>query len=85
VAIVVCADGKYLPAAYVLCLSLAQDQSERYDVYLLTEAGPHLDPLPRDLPFTIQMPDFVDRLPDIPGLVNELGPFTFLRLFVGDF
>lgn len=83
-AVVVCADRKFFPAAYLLCVSLMREQPERHDVYLLTEPGPHLDRVPADVSFRIQTPNFIGRLPNVPGLLDRLGPFTFLRLFVAD-
>jgi lipopolysaccharide biosynthesis glycosyltransferase len=83
-AVVLCADRKYFAPAYVVCMSLVRDQPERHDIYLLTEAGPHLDRVPQDVPFNILTPDFIGRLPNIPELFDRLTPFTYLRLFVAD-
>jgi hypothetical protein len=81
-AIVLCADHRYFPPAYVVCLALAQKWPSRADVYLLTEPGPHLDRMPADTPFKIGTPDFVGRLPGFPDAMKTLGPFACLRLFL---
>jgi lipopolysaccharide biosynthesis glycosyltransferase len=81
-AIVLCADRKYFAPAYVVCMSLMEDQPEPRDVYLLTETGPHLDLVPRDVPFNILTPDFVNRLPNVPELWSSLTPFQFLRMLL---
>ena len=83
-AIVLCADRKYFPPAYALCLDLARRQPERHDVFILTEAGPHLDRVPHDVPFNILTPDFISRLPNIPGTFDRLTPFGCLRVLVAD-
>jgi lipopolysaccharide biosynthesis glycosyltransferase len=83
-AVALCADRKYFAPAYVACMSLTRDQPARPDVYLLTEAGPHLDRVPHDVPFNILTPDFIGRLPNVPQLWRPLSSFAFLRLFLPD-
>lgn len=68
--------------AYALCLSLTRHQPEQYDIYLLTEDGPHLQKVPGDVPFNILTPEFAGRLPNISELFRILTTFSFLRLFL---
>jgi len=82
-AVVLCADEKYFAPGYAVCLQLAQNRSANYDIYLLTEPGPHLDRLPHDLPFRVLTPSF-DRLPNIPALYRHVPRFSYLRLFISD-
>jgi lipopolysaccharide biosynthesis glycosyltransferase len=82
-AVAVCADRRYFPMAYVLCLQLAESQPRQYDIYLLTESGAHLAKLPREgVPFHVLTPDFLDRLPTISEMYRHVPPFAYLRLFL---
>jgi lipopolysaccharide biosynthesis glycosyltransferase len=81
-AIVLCADHKYFPPAYIVCLALARTWPSRADIHLLTEPGPHLDRVPTDTPFKIGTPDFVGQFPDAPDAMRTLGPFACLRLLL---
>ena len=81
-AIALCANQAYFPPAYVACLSLATRFAGRHDVVLFTEPGPLLDRVPADLPFRIETPEFLGRLPDIPEVVQGKTAFAFLRFFL---
>lgn len=81
-AIVLCADRAYFPPAYALAASLARGPAGRNDIYVLTEAGAHLQRLPPDLPFKVLMPEFIGRLPNVPERWHPFTQFAYLRLFI---
>ena len=82
--IALCANQAYFPPAYVVCLALATSLAGRHDVILFTEQSPLLDRVPADLPFRIETPDFLARLPDLPEVIEGKTAFTFLRFFLPD-
>lgn len=86
-AVVLCADERYFPFAYIVCQQLAQHaQAGGYTVHLLTEPGPHLDRVPRDVPFVVETPDVISRLPADPELWRSVSvpPFACARLLAPD-
>ncbi|MFO1183641.1 MAG: glycosyltransferase [Bauldia sp.] len=86
-AIVLCADMRYFPLAFLACRRLVQlrNRPSDFDVFLLTERGEHLNDLPPSLGFIIFCPDFVHFLPEVANrIAKKRGPFSFLRFFVPD-